>query len=193
MSSRGRGCGTRRTREKQVSNIKVLRVCAVRQSARGSVYLCTPVRFVTLRRSSRRRSKTIPHNLICVAATSRPELVLFLEFKTRAGTPDVVGHCDCRHVCDNEESHHEEDLDKSGHEVHDDHWSASGSEYCLVIFPFSAEQPVCIQGVFRSSRCAALILGLVARPCCVLCSKPVLLQKRRKSALHDRSATVFLR
>ena len=37
-------------------------------------------------------------------ATSRPELVFFLVFKKSAGTSDV-GYCDCRQVCDDEESH----------------------------------------------------------------------------------------
>ena len=49
--------------------------------------------------------------LICVAATSRPELVFFLAFKTSEGTSKKVGCCDCRCVRDDEESNHE-DLDK---------------------------------------------------------------------------------
>ena len=44
---------------------------------------------------------------MCVAGTSRRELV-FLMLKTGAGTSDVVGNCDSRHVCDDEESHHED-------------------------------------------------------------------------------------
>ena len=48
---------------------------------------------------------------------------------------DVVGYCDCRHVCDDEEYHHE-DLDEGDHvhEDRDDHCSASGTEDCLVMF-----------------------------------------------------------
>ena len=44
----------------------------------------------------------------------------------------MVGHLDCRHVCDDEESHHD-DLDESDH-VHEDHdhCSASDSDVCLV-------------------------------------------------------------
>ena len=94
------------------------------------------------------------HCLICVAATGRPELVFFLVLKTRAGTSDMVGYCDCRHVCDDEESHNE-DLDEGDHvhEDHDDHCSASGTEDCLVMFPFHSVQSVGIQGVPRSLRC----------------------------------------
>ena len=40
----------------------------------------------------------------------------------------MVGYSDCRHVCGDDELHHE-DLDESDHvhEDHDDHCSASGS------------------------------------------------------------------
>ena len=48
------------------------------------------------------------HCVICVAAASRPGPLFFLMFKTSAGTSDVEGYCDCRHVCDDEESHHED-------------------------------------------------------------------------------------
>ena len=93
------------------------------------VYLRTHhIRIVTLRLSIRRRSKTILHSLTCVTATRRPELVSFFVFKTSAGTSDVVGYGDCRHVCHHEESHHE-DIDEGDHvhEDHDDHCSALGS------------------------------------------------------------------
>ena len=80
------------------------------------------------------KSKTHLHYLIGVAAKSSPGLVFFLVFKTSAGTSDVVGYCDCRHVCDDEESH-PEDLDEGDHvhEDHDDHCSASGTEDRLVM------------------------------------------------------------
>ena len=57
-------------------------------------------------------------------------------FKTSAGTSDVVGYCDRRHVCDDEEAH-QEDRDESDHvhEDRDDLWSASGSEDFLVMLP----------------------------------------------------------
>ena len=47
----------------------------------------------------------------------------------------MVGYSDCRHVCDDEESHHE-NLDGSDHvhEDNDDHCSATGSEASLVMF-----------------------------------------------------------
>ena len=43
-----------------------------------------------------------------VAATSRPQLVFFLDSKTSAGTSDGVVYGDRRHVCDDEVSHHED-------------------------------------------------------------------------------------
>ena len=52
--------------------------------------------------------------LICVAATGRNELVFILMLNTSAGTSDEVGLSDCRHVCDDEESHHE-GLDEGDH------------------------------------------------------------------------------
>ena len=90
-----------------------------------------------------RDQKTILRYLICVAASSRPELVFFLVFKKLVGRSDVVCYCDCCHVCDDEESPHE-DHDESDHvhEDHDDHCSASGSEDCLVMF-----------SMFHSARC----------------------------------------
>ena len=94
--------------------------------------------------------------LICVAATTRPELVFSLVSKTSAGTSGEVGCGDCRHVCDDEESHRE-DLDE-GDRVHDDHCSASSSEDCLVMAPCFTAQCVCIQGVLRSLRCRCLLL-----------------------------------
>ena len=69
--------------------------------------------------SIRRRIKI--HSLICLAATNHPELVFFLVFKPGAGTSDVIGSCDCRHVCDDEETHRE-GLDEGDH-VPDDHRS----------------------------------------------------------------------
>ena len=82
--------------------------------------------------------KQFLHFLICVAETSNPDVVFFLVFKTCAGTSDVVGYCDCRHVRDDEESQHE-DLDDSDHfhEDHDDHWSASCIEDIWSCFPSS--------------------------------------------------------
>ena len=71
---------------------------------------------------------------MCVAATSRPELVCFLVFKTSARTTDVVGCCESRQVCDDEGPHHG-DADESDHvhEDHDDLCSASGSDDGLVM------------------------------------------------------------
>ena len=120
--------------------------------------------------------KKLLHYLNCVAATTgRPELVFFLVFKTSAGTSDVVGYCDCRHVCDDGESHHEE-LVQSDHV----HCSASGTEDCLVM----SVQFMCFQGVLRSLRCRCLLLGRVVRPSIGFLSKPVRHKKRRKSVLH---------
>ena len=54
-------------------------------------------------------SKKIKKHLrypMCVAR-GRPELVFFFVFKTSAETSHVVGSPDCRHFCDDEESHHE--------------------------------------------------------------------------------------
>ena len=84
------------------------------------------VRIVTLPLSIRRRSnKTILPNLLCVARTSLRELV----FKTSAGTSDVVGHRDGRHVFHDKEFHH------GGLDEHDHCW-ASGAEDCLVMSSF---------------------------------------------------------
>ena len=78
------------------------------------------------------------------------------ERRLRWKTPPV-SYCDCRHVCDDEESHHE-DLDERDHvhEDNDDHCSASGSEACLVIFSFHSVQLDCVQGVRRSLCCRCL-------------------------------------
>ena len=149
-------------------------VCAVRQmcmcennnvgkSARESVYLCTSlVRIVTLRLSIRRRSKTILHYLICVAATGRPELVFFLVFKTSAGTSDVVvfsrlSPCLRRRRIPTTMTTVQRQV----------------LRIVRSCFPFSTVQFVCIQGVLRSLRCRCLLLGRVVRPCFGLCSKPV--------------------
>ena len=96
-----------------------------------------PVRIVTLRLSIRRRSQNIPHYLIYVAARGRPGLVFFLVFKTSAGASDAAGLCDCRHVCDVEESHHEDHAEGDHvHDEHNDHCTASGTEDCTVMFSF---------------------------------------------------------
>ena len=52
--------------------------------------------------------------------------------KTNAGTSDEVSNFDCRHVCDDEESHHE-DLDESDHvqEDREDHDAAKPVQTCL--------------------------------------------------------------
>ena len=60
-----------------------------------------------------KKMKTFLHYL-CVAAISRPQLVISLVLKTSPGTSDEVSHGDCRHVCDDEESRHE-DLDEGDH------------------------------------------------------------------------------
>ena len=85
--------------------------------------------------------KHIIRDLVCLSN----KIVFFLAFKKSAGTSDAVRYCDCRYVCDDEESHHG-DLDESDHvrEDHDDHCSAWSNEYRLVIFPFFTVQPVCI-------------------------------------------------
>ena len=143
------------------------------------------VRFVTLRLSIQRRSKNkVLHNVIGVAETSRPELVLFLVFRTSAGTSDVLGYCDCRHVCDVEESHHEHH-DESDHvrETRDDHRSASGSEDSLDKFSNFPLYILCLQGVLRSLLSRCLLLGRVVRPFFGLCSWSVLEKERRKSTL----------
>ena len=45
------------------------------------------------------------------------------------------GWCGCRHVCDDQESHHEDLVEGDHvHEDHDNHLSASGSEDYLVMF-----------------------------------------------------------
>ena len=77
---------------------------------------------------SKRIKKKILHYLICVA-TSRPELVFFLVFKTSVGTSGVACYYDCRHVGDDEESHHE-DLDEGDHL----HGHLDGTEDCQVMF-----------------------------------------------------------
>ena len=79
--------------------------------ARESVRLCTlPVRLVTLRLSIRRMIKK-QTNLLYLSrfATGRPELVFFRLCSRRvAETSDMVCYADCPHVCDDEESHHED-------------------------------------------------------------------------------------
>ena len=46
----------------------------------------------------------------------------------------MVGHSDCRHVCDDEEFHHEDlDEDDHVHEDRDDHCSPLGSEARVVM------------------------------------------------------------
>ena len=85
-------------------------------------------------KSKNDQRKTNLHYLTSLAARGCPVLVFFLVFKTNAGTSDA-GYCDCRHVCDDEETHHE-DHDECDHviEDHDDRSSASGNEDCLVMF-----------------------------------------------------------
>ena len=67
-----------------------------------------------------------------VAATGRPELVFFFVFKTSAGTSDEVDYGDCRHVCDDEESHHE-DLEEGDHVHEVQYWVLRTVWSC---FPF---------------------------------------------------------
>ena len=48
-------------------------------------------------------------------------------FKTGVGTSGVVGYCGYRHVCGDEESHHEDHDDGDhDHEDHDDHCHSIG-------------------------------------------------------------------
>ena len=71
-------------------------------------------------------------------------------YRTCVGTSDEVGNGDCRHECDDEEPH-QGNLVESTH-VHDDHddhdCSASGSEDCLVKFPFFLMYNVLVCKVF---------------------------------------------
>ena len=78
--------------------------------------------------------------MICVAATGRTELVFFFVFKTSAGTSDEVDYGDCRHVCDDEESHHE-DLEEGDHVHEVQYWVVRIVWSC---FPF----PLCNVFVF---------------------------------------------
>ena len=73
------------------------------EKSRQSVYLCTPpFRIVTLRFSIPRMLEKSLHHLTRFA-TGRPELVFFrLRSRRVAETSDVVGHGDCRHICDDE-------------------------------------------------------------------------------------------
>ena len=99
-------------------------------------------------------------------------------FKTSVGTSDEVGFGDCRHVCDDEESRHEDRVEGDHvHETNDDHCSALGTEDCLAMFSlFHCPEIVCIQdcaSVFTGSlRC--FLLDTVVPPCIGLCSKPIL-------------------
>ena len=86
--------------------------------------------------------------------------VVFLVFKTKVGTLDVEGYSDCRHDCDDEESHHED---------HDDHCSASGTQDYLVMFSFLFVFRVFFgfSGVAASSLVGLyLVLVSVASRCC---------------------------
>ena len=96
-------------------------------------------------------SKTNLHSLILVA-TSRTELVFFLAFKTRCWHSNVVGYCDCRHVCDDEESHVTMFTKTTMTTVLHRVWSC---------FPFSTVPCACILGVVWSSRCCSLLLDWV--------------------------------
>ena len=113
--------------------------------------------------------------LICVAATSRPELVFFLVFKTSAGASAVVV-CGCRHVCDDEESQHE-DLDEGDHvhEDHDDHSSASAAQDCWVMCSLFHSTSCFYSGCYSDSTvslpppwegCTTLSSVSVVRPFC---------------------------
>ena len=96
----------------------------------------------------------------------------------------MAGYGDCRHVCDDEEHHHE-DLDEGDnvHEDHDDHWSASGSEDCLVMFPLSHCKNALVFRVFFGlyGVAASSLIGLYDL---VLVSvvTPVLWKKRHTSS-----------
>ena len=69
-----------------------LRPETVKKCVLECVSVYTSVRVVTLRLSFGRMIKnTFLHHLMGVAATSRPELVFFVVFKTSAGTSDVPG------------------------------------------------------------------------------------------------------
>ena len=129
-----------------------------------------PVRIVALRLAIRRHIKNTLADL--VAATGRPELAFFLEFKTSAGTSDVVGYCDCRHVSDDVKSHHKTlmkvtmsmntTMTTGQHRVLKIVWCCSS---------FSTVQCVCIQCLLRSLRCRCLLVGWVLYGLCTgLCS-----------------------
>ena len=97
--------------------------------------------------------------LVCVASTGRSVLVFCIVLRKYVGKSNVVGYCDCRHVCDGEVSYRE-DLDESDHvhDDHDDHCSASGSVACLVMFPlFHCTSCLC-------SRCSSVYTVLLPPP-----------------------------
>ena len=120
------------------------------------VSLCTPPFGLSFEEDE--KHSTLSHSC---PATGRPELVFCFVFKTNAGIFDVVHYCDCRHVYDDGESHHE-DLDEGDldHEDHDSLGSASVTDDCPVMFSH-------VDGVLRSllQGCTTLcLLVSVARP-----------------------------
>ena len=130
--------------------------------------LCTPPFGLSLYECQFEEDQKIRH-LMCVATTDRFELVFCLVLKTSVGTLDVVGYCDCRHVHDDVESHHEDlmkvTLSMKTMVVTVEH---RGLRIVWSCFP----QFVCIQGVLWSSRCRCLHLDRVVRPCTGLCCNP---------------------
>ena len=110
------------------------------ETARVRECICTHTPFgLSLSEMSLRRMFFLRKTTLSESSRKKVALRLcsFVCSRRVAGTSDVAGHSD-RHVCDDEESHHE-DLQESDHvhEDHDDQCPASGSEACLVMFsPF---------------------------------------------------------
>ena len=68
------------------------------EEVRAGVCVCAQLPFGLSLSDCQLEEQKILRSMICVAATSRPELVLFLVFKTSAGTSVEVGYGDCRPV-----------------------------------------------------------------------------------------------
>ena len=99
--------------------------------------------------------------LVCVTSPSRPELVYCIFFRTCAGTSDDIDHGDCRHDCDDEESHQAEFFENDP--VHDDPMTTVLHRDLQMDYPsllFSTVHFVCIQRVVRSLRCCCLRIFL---------------------------------
>ena len=95
----------------------------------------------------------------------------------------MVCHSDCRHVCDDEGTDHD-DLDENDHvhEDHDDQCSASSSEACRVLlFPLSLYNMFVFRVFFSLRGVAASSLVGLYDLVLVSVSKPARQKQRRKS------------